>query len=69
MEPQKKLLESLHLLKASDVAQILNLSKPMVYRLASTGELPSVKIGGSVRVRKEDLDEYVRKNWTGWKSI
>lgn len=61
--------ENTSLLKASDVAKILNISRPMAYRLTSTGELPSVRIGGSVRVRKEDLEKYINQCWTGWKTI
>ena len=57
------------LLKATDVAKILNISRPMAYRLTSTGLLPSVRIGGSVRVRKEDLEKYINQCWTGWKTI
>jgi len=57
------------LLKASDVAKILNISRPMAYRLTSTGKLPSVRIEGSVRVRKEDLEKYINQCWTGWKTI
>jgi len=68
MEPQEKLLENFCLLRASDVAKILNISRPMAYRLTSTGELPSVRIRGSVRVRKEDLEKYINQCWTGWKT-
>jgi len=68
MEKQEPFLENLSLLKAPDVAKILNISRPMVYSLTSTGELPSVRIRGSIRVRQVDLDEYIRKSWTGWKT-
>ena len=47
------------LLRISDVAEILKISKTTVYRLADSGELPSVRFGGMVRVRELDLQEYI----------
>ena len=50
------------LLKANDVAEVLNISSAYVYKLISTGELPSVHIGRSVRVRPQDLDVFIVGN-------
>ena len=47
------------LLKGQEVAQILNVSKALAYRLMAQGQLPTVKLGRSVRVRPEDLEEFV----------
>lgn len=47
------------LLKAGEVAEILQVSKTQIYRLLGT-ELPCVRFGGgTVRVRKDDLDKYI----------
>jgi len=54
--------ETLRLLKASDVAQILNVSKTFVYKLIRKGELPSVKMLGARRVRLIDLERYISEN-------
>lgn len=43
------------LLTLAAVARILGLSRSTVYRLRERGEIPAVKIGGSIRVRAEDL--------------
>ena len=50
------------LMRASEVAQILNISRAFVYQLMQTGELPTVRLGRSVRVRPSDLEEVIRAN-------
>ena len=42
-----------------EVAKILSLSRTKVYELLYAGELPSVKIGASRRVRRADLEKFV----------
>jgi len=52
------------LLKAPDVAEILNISRAMAYRLMQTREIPTVCIGTARRVRPEDLHNYINTNLT-----
>ena len=47
------------LLTVAEVAYSLSLSRTKVYELLYAGELPSVKIGASRRVRKTDLETFV----------
>jgi len=47
------------LLKAKDVAEILQISRAMAYALMQRGEIPTVRIGKSRRVRPEDLIKYI----------
>ena len=54
------------LLKASDIAEICNVSKAYVYKLMKQGVLPSVQIGYAKRVRFEDLQRFIRENHTGY---
>ena len=56
--PQEKLL------KAPQVAEILNISRAMAYRLIQTGKIRSVQIGAACRVRPEDLEQYIQDNLT-----
>ena len=35
-----------------------------VYRLIKSGELPAVRVGKSFRVREEDLDAYLARQYT-----
>ena len=50
------------LLKASEVARVLNISRAMAYRLMQTREIPTVCIGRARRVRPSDLQSYITKN-------
>ena len=50
------------LLTAKEIAQRLNISKAFAYKLMQIGEIRTVKIGGSVRVRPEDLEAYIEAN-------
>lgn len=50
------------LLYARDVAKILNISKSFAYKLMSTNDISTVKIGKSVRVRISDLNIFVENN-------
>ena len=43
----------------TDVAAALSVGRSKVYELVRSGALPSVRIGGSRRVRGEDLAAYV----------
>jgi excisionase family DNA binding protein len=40
----------------SEVATILGISRPTVYRLIASGALPTVKIWRAPRVRKADIE-------------
>lgn len=53
---------SISLLKAADVAIILNISKAFAYRLLQTGEIRSVRIKRARRVRPKDLEDYIDAN-------
>lgn len=54
------------LLKGNDVARLLNISRAFAYQLMRQGEIPTVKIGNAVRVRKEDLLAYIDHNRRGY---
>ena len=47
------------LLKVPEVSRALGVSRTTVYELIADGQLRSVKIGASRRVRREDLSAYV----------
>jgi excisionase family DNA binding protein len=50
------------LLSAHDVAKILNVSRSFSYLLLQSGQIPTVRLGRSVRVRPQDLTEYIENN-------
>jgi excisionase family DNA binding protein len=49
-------------MKVADVAQVLNLSRAMVYRLIQHGRLPCLYIGTAVRIHPDDLDKFILEN-------
>ncbi len=59
--PERRRLEDVHLLTVAEVAEILRLSRMTVYRMVNSGVLPALKVGRSVRIPEESVDEYLRR--------
>jgi excisionase family DNA binding protein len=53
------------LLKAEEVAELLNISHSFAYLLMQTGQIPTVRLGRACRVKPQDLAEYIEKNIQG----
>jgi excisionase family DNA binding protein len=49
------------LLRASDVAAALGVSRATAYELIASGKLPIVRIGRAVRVPRLALEEWIRR--------
>ena len=49
----------LDLLSILEVCQELGMGKSWVYRRIQSGEIPSVKVGRNIKVRREDLEGYL----------
>ena len=49
----------LDLLSIMDVCQELGMGKSWVYRHIQSGEIPSVKLGRNIKVRREELEGYL----------
>ena len=47
------------LLSVTEVCQELGMGKSWVYRHIQSGEIPSVKLGRNIKVRREDLEGYL----------
>ena len=58
------IIENKQLLKANEVARILNISRSLVYRLIHTGKIPSIRISQAVRVHNDDLNRFIEGNRT-----
>jgi len=52
------------ILTLDEVAAYLRAGKRTVYRLAAEGKLPAFKLGGTWRLRRSDLDEWIAANLT-----
>lgn len=49
-------------LTGKEVAEILNISKALAYRLIAEGKIRSIRFGRTVRVQREALDEFIQKS-------
>jgi excisionase family DNA binding protein len=59
-EPAHK--RSLQLLSVQEVGELLGMGRSWVYERLKSGEIPSVKLRGAVKVKREDLEEYINTN-------
>jgi excisionase family DNA binding protein len=64
LEKVSTIYENERLLKVSEVARILNISRSLVYNLIQTGKIPHIRINQSVRVRQDDLNTFIEGNRT-----
>lgn len=51
--------EALKLLRVTEAAEMLRLTKRTIYHLVKTRKLPFYKIGSCVRFKREDVEEYL----------
>jgi len=56
------------LLKPAEAAEILGIARSRTYALIASGELPSVRIGKSVRVPLEALHEWIERLPSSYKA-
>ncbi len=59
-EPAYK--RDLQLLAVPEVSKLLGMGRSWVYQQIRTGEIPSVQLGGNVKVKRQDLEEYVERH-------
>ncbi|MGD8457028.1 MAG: helix-turn-helix domain-containing protein [Anaerolineales bacterium] len=57
-------IDRVRLLKATEVAGILNISRAMAYQLMQRQKIRTVHIEGARRVRPADLKSYIEQNLT-----
>ena len=50
---------SFDLLSIPEVCQELGMGKSWVYRRLKSGEIPSIKLGHNIKVKREDLEQYL----------
>jgi excisionase family DNA binding protein len=60
VRPQER--KGLELLAMPELCQELGMGKSWVYRRLRSGEIPSVKLGRSIKVKRADLEEYLEKH-------
>lgn len=60
-EGDQILPDSKKILKAKEVADILQVSRSMAYHMMQRGELPTIRVGSAVSVRGSDLEEFIKQ--------
>jgi excisionase family DNA binding protein len=53
------------LLNGNEVAEVLHISRTQAYRLMRSQELKTVRFGRLVRVRSEDLAQFIQQHLEG----
>jgi excisionase family DNA binding protein len=53
------------LLKADEVAELLNIGRSFAYLLIHTSQIPIIRLGRACRVRPQNLADYIEKNIQG----
>lgn len=57
--------QGINLLSLKDVSKLLHCSYSKVYLLVHSGDIPAVRIGKSLKVRKSDISEFLNSNSVG----
>jgi excisionase family DNA binding protein len=50
------------LLSVQEVSEQLGMGRSWVYNQIKSGELPSVQLGGTVKIKREDLEQYIQRH-------
>jgi excisionase family DNA binding protein len=53
------------LLRPAEAAEVIGIGRSKMYELLASGELPSIKIGGSVRIPMEGLKAWIAARVSG----
>ena len=51
--------KGLDLLSIPEVCQELGMGKSWVYRRLKSGEIPNIKLGHNIKIKREDLEQYL----------
>jgi excisionase family DNA binding protein len=54
--------KSLQLLSVQEVSELLGIGRSWVYQQIRSAEMPSVHLGGSVKVKRDDLEQYIEEH-------
>lgn len=53
--------KGLDLITIPEVCQELGMGKSWVYKRIRSGEIPSIKLGHNIKVRREDIEKYLQR--------
>jgi excisionase family DNA binding protein len=59
---QEEQHRSMQLLSIPQLCQELGMGKSWIYRRLRSGEIPSVRLGRSIKVRRDELEQYLQRH-------
>ena len=59
---QEQQRAGVQLLSIPQVCQELGMGKSWIYRRLRSGEIPSLRLGRSIKVRRDELEEYLQRH-------
>ena len=62
LRPQEEQQHGVQLLSIPQLCQELGMGKSWLYRRLRSGEIPSVRLGRSIKVRRDELEEYLQRH-------
>jgi excisionase family DNA binding protein len=60
--PQEEQQHGVQLLSIPQLCQELGMGKSWIYRRLRNGEIPSVRLGRTIKVRRDELEQYLRRH-------
>ena len=61
LQQEEQQRASVQLLSIPQVCQELGMGKSWLYRRLRSGEIPSIRLGRSIKVRRDELEEYLQR--------
>ena len=59
---QEEQQRGVQLLSIPQVCQELGMGKSWIYRRLRSGEIPSIRLGRTIKVRRDELEEYLQRH-------
>ncbi len=60
--PQQQEQRGVQLLSIPQLCQELGMGKSWIYRRLRSGEIPSIRLGRTIKVRRDELEEYLQRH-------
>jgi excisionase family DNA binding protein len=60
--PQEAEQRGVQLLSIPQLCQELGMGKSWIYRRLRSGEIPSIRLGRTIKVRRDELEEYLERH-------
>jgi len=62
LRPQEEQQRGVQLRSIPQLCQELGMGKSWIYRRLRSGEIPSIRLGRSIKVRRDELEEYLQRH-------